>query len=84
MELNDNPTLWANWFLKQLQEAKNLTALATLLQAHSLEVNQLRAIDPVRVIHIYNLVSYRKQIEGLRFTQQEPASSERHNGRGGR
>ena len=45
--------------------AQSVGALAAILQAHNREINQLRSIDPVRVIHINNLVKYRKQIEGL-------------------
>ena len=63
---NENPTGWVNWLLKELNDAQSVGALAAILQAHNREINQLRSIDPVRVIHINNLIQYRKQIEGLR------------------
>ena len=51
--------------LKELNDAQSVGALAAILQAHNREINQLRSIDPVRIIHINNLIKYRKQIEGL-------------------
>ena len=66
VDLNKNPTAWVNWLLKRLNDAQSVDSLAATLQAHNREINQLRGIDPVRVIHINNLIQYRKQIEGLR------------------
>ena len=65
VDLNKNPTAWVNWLLKELNDAHSVSALAAILQTHNREINQLRAMDPVRVIHISNLIQYRKQIEGL-------------------
>ena len=65
VDLNQNSTTWVNWLLKELIDAQSVGALAAILQAHNREINQLRGIDPVRVIHINNLIQYRKQIEGL-------------------
>ena len=65
VDLNQNPTAWVNWLLKELNDAHSVSALAAILQTHNREINQLRAMDPVRVIHISNLIQYRKQIEGL-------------------
>ena len=65
VDLNKNPTAWVNWLLKELNDAQSVGALAAILQAHNRKINQLRSIDPVRVIHINNLIKYRKQIEGL-------------------
>ena len=62
---NENSTVWVNWLLSQINDAPSVSALAAILQAHNREINQLRSIDPVRVIHINNLIKYRKQIEGL-------------------
>ena len=65
VDINKNPTAWVNWLLKELNDAQSVAALAVILQAHNRELNQLRVIDPVRVIHISNLIQYQKQIEGL-------------------
>ena len=65
VDINKNPTVWVNWLLKELNDAQSVAALAVILQAHNRELNQLRVIDPVRVIHISNLIQYQKQIEGL-------------------
>ena len=56
VDLNQNPTAWVNWLLKELNNAQSVGALAAILQAHNREINQLRGIDPVRVIHINNLI----------------------------
>ena len=65
VDINKNPTAWVNWLLKELNDAQSVAALAVILQAHNRELNQLRVIEPVRVIHISNLIQYQKQIEGL-------------------
>ena len=65
VDLDQNSTTWVNWLLKELNDAQSIDALAAILQTHNLEINQLRGIDPVRLIHINNLIQYRKQIEGL-------------------
>ena len=65
VDINKNPTAWVNWLLKELNDAQSVAALAVILQAHNRELNQLRVIEPVRVIHIRNLIQYQKQIEGL-------------------
>tara|TARA_B100000780_G_C20756516_1_gene300532 strand:- start:252 stop:455 length:204 start_codon:yes stop_codon:yes gene_type:complete len=65
VDINKNPTVWVNWLLKELNDAQSVAALAVILQAHNRELNQLRVIEPVRVIHISNLIQYQKQIEGL-------------------
>ena len=65
MELNKNLTAFVNWILKELNDAHSVSALAAILQTHNREINQLRVIEPVRVIHIRNLIQYQKQIEGL-------------------
>ena len=65
VDLNKNPTAWVNWLLKRLNDAQSIAALAVILQRHNSEINQLRVIDPVRVIHINKLIQYRKQIEGM-------------------
>ena len=66
VDLNQNPTAWVNWLLSQINDAPSVSALAAILQANNREINQLRSIDPVRVIHINNLIKYRKQVCGLR------------------
>ena len=63
---NENPTVWVNWILSQINDAPSVGALAKILQAQNREINQLRSIDSVRVIHINNLIKYRKQVCGLR------------------
>jgi hypothetical protein len=65
VDINKDPTAWVNWLLKQLNDAQSIAAMAAILQTHNREISQLRAMDPVRVIHISNLIQYRKQIEGL-------------------
>jgi hypothetical protein len=65
VDINKNPTAWGDWLLKQLNDAQSIAAMAAILQTHNREISQLRAMDPVRVIHISNLIQYRKQIEGL-------------------
>ena len=63
---NENSTVWVNWLLSQINDTHSVSALAAILQAHNREINQLQSIDPVRVIHINNLIKYRKQVCGLR------------------